>query len=179
MSLVRRNGFSVMWQLTWLHMSELVSLPMKVPFQGTWRKIHIPKAEHDEQATAICITTSQKRLQRSYREKLGASFIGTTIIEQSIADYGRFIVVNTLEEAFELVNELAPEHLQLMIENPMEKMQYIQNAGAIFLGNHSPEALGDYIAGPNHTLPTSGTSTFSYPLRCVRFFKEIKYYLLF
>ena len=74
------------------------------------------------------------------------------------ADNGRIILVDSLEEAFQIVNELAPEHLQLMIENPLEQMQYIRNAGAIFLGNYSPEALGDYIAGPNHTLPTSGTS---------------------
>ena len=80
--------------------------------------------------------------------------------------------MDSLEEAFELVNELAPEHLQLMIENPMEKMHSIQNAGAIFLGNYSPEALGDYFAGPNHTLPTSGTSTFSSPLGVYDFLKK-------
>ncbi len=73
---------------------------------------------------------------------------------------------------FDFVNKLAPEHLQLMIENPMEQMQFIHNAGAIFLGNYSPEALGDYIAGPNHTLPTSGTSAFSSPLGVYDFMKK-------
>ena len=73
------------------------------------------------------------------------------IIEGSIADNGRIILVDSLEEAFDFVNELAPEHLQLMVENPMEQLPFIQNAGAIFLGNYSPEALGDYMAGPNHT----------------------------
>ena len=94
------------------------------------------------------------------------------IIEKSIADNGRIVLVDTLNEAFDLVNKLAPEHLQLMTQNPMEQMQFIENAGAIFLGNHSPEALGDYLAGPNHTLPTSGTSTFSSPLGVYDFIKR-------
>ena len=71
------------------------------------------------------------------------------------------------KKRIEFVNKLAPEHLQLMVENPMEQLPFIHNAGAIFLGNYSPEALGDYMAGPNHTLPTSGTSAFSSPLRCL------------
>ena len=93
-------------------------------------------------------------------------------MKNRFADNGRIILVDSLEEAFQIVNELAPEHLQLMIENPMEQMQYIQNAGAIFLGNYSPEALGDYIAGPNHTFPTSGTASFSSPLGVYDFMKK-------
>ena len=134
----------------------------------------LSQAEHDEQATAICITTSSvfaEALQVEVTKQMN-SLDRISIIEKSITDNGRIIVVDTLTEAFDLVNELAPEHLQLMVENPMEKMQYIQNAGAIFLGNHSPEALGDYIAGPNHTLPTSGTSTFSSPLGVYDFLKK-------
>lgn len=134
----------------------------------------LSQAEHDEQATAICITTSSafaEALQDEVKKQMDV-LDRKSIIEKSITDNGRIIVVDTLAEAFDLVNELAPEHLQLMIENPMEKMQYIQNAGAIFLGNHSPEALGDYIAGPNHTLPTSGTSTFSSPLGVYDFLKK-------
>lgn len=134
----------------------------------------LSQAEHDERATAICITTSEsfaEALQAEVREQM-VSAERKDIIEQSITNNGRIIVVDSLTEAFELVNELAPEHLQLMIENPMEKVQYIENAGAIFLGNHSPEALGDYIAGPNHTLPTSGTSTFSSPLGVYDFVKK-------
>lgn len=134
----------------------------------------ISQAEHDEQATAICITTSRsfaKRLKDEVSNQIEAAE-RRAIIEQSIADNGRIIVVDTLEEAFALANELAPEHLQVMVENPMEKVQCIENAGAIFLGNYSPEALGDYIAGPNHTLPTSGTSTFSSPLGVYDFLKK-------
>ena len=134
----------------------------------------LSQAEHDERATAICITTSEsfaEALQGEVRKQTAVAE-RKAIIEQSITDNGRIVVVDSLAKAFELVNELAPEHLQLMIENPMEKVQYIENAGAIFLGNHSPEALGDYIAGPNHTLPTSGTSTFSSPLGVYDFVKK-------
>ncbi len=134
----------------------------------------LSQAEHDERATAICITTSQsfaEALQTEVNEQTIA-LERKEIIEKSIEQNGRLVVVETLAEAFELVNELAPEHLQLMIENPMENMQFINNAGAIFLGNHSPEALGDYYAGPNHTLPTSGTSTFSSPLGVYDFLKK-------
>ncbi|MCZ2257841.1 histidinol dehydrogenase [Sporosarcina sp. G11-34] len=134
----------------------------------------LSQAEHDERATALCITTSSafaESLQVEV-EKQMVSLDRKTIIEQSIRDNGRIIVVESLEEAFQLVNELAPEHLQLMIENPLEHMQSIQNAGAIFLGNYSPEALGDYVAGPNHTLPTSGTAAFSSPLGVYDFMKK-------
>jgi histidinol dehydrogenase len=134
----------------------------------------LSQAEHDEQATAVCITTSQSFAEelREEVEKQTALLERKPIIEKSIADNGRIVLVDTLKEAFELVNKLAPEHLQLMVTNPMEQMQFIDNAGAIFLGNHSPEALGDYIAGPNHTLPTSGTSTFSSPLGVYDFIKR-------
>src|SRR5699024_6357743 len=90
----------------------------------------------------------------------------------SLAANGRIILAKSLTEALDLVNEIAPEHLQLMIKNPMEYVQYIDHAGAIFLGNHSTEALGDYMAGPNHTLPTSGTATFSSPLGVYDFMKK-------
>jgi histidinol dehydrogenase len=134
----------------------------------------LSQAEHDEQATAVCITTSQSFAEelREEVEKQTALLERKPIIEKSISDNGRIVLVDTLKEAFELVNKLAPEHLQLMVTNPMEQMQFIDNAGAIFLGNHSPEALGDYIAGPNHTLPTSGTSTFSSPLGVYDFIKR-------
>ena len=134
----------------------------------------LSQAEHDEQATAVCITTSRsfaEELQVEV-EKQTALLERKSIIEKSIADNGRIVLVDTVNEAFDLVNKLAPEHLQLMTRNPMEQMQFIENAGAIFLGNHSPEALGDYLAGPNHTLPTSGTSTFSSPLGVYDFIKR-------
>lgn len=134
----------------------------------------LSQAEHDERATAVCVTTSQ-----SFAEALQKEVIKQTeqadrkgIIEVSIADNGRIILVESLEETYDFVNKLAPEHLQLMVENPMEQLPFIHNAGAIFLGNYSPEALGDYMAGPNHTLPTSGTSAFSSPLGVYDFMKK-------
>ncbi|WP_370475590.1 histidinol dehydrogenase [Sporosarcina pasteurii] len=134
----------------------------------------LSQAEHDEGASAICITTSDlfaEALQLEIQQQM-ENAERKAIIEQSITNQGRIVVTESLAEAYELVNELAPEHLQLMIENPMEKLSNIRNAGAIFLGNHSPEALGDYLAGPNHTLPTSGTSTFSSPLGVYDFVKK-------
>lgn len=134
----------------------------------------LSQAEHDEMASAICVTTSDlfaKALQREMTEQM-AKADRRSIIEQSITNNGRIVIVNTMEEAYDIVNELAPEHLQLMVDNPMEKLAYIENAGAIFLGNYSPEALGDYMAGPNHTLPTSGTAKFSSPLGVYDFMKK-------
>ncbi|MFD1928399.1 histidinol dehydrogenase [Sporosarcina siberiensis] len=134
----------------------------------------LSQAEHDERATAICITTSSafaEQLQEEVEKQMQTSE-RKEIIEQSITDNGKIVLVGSMDEAFEIVNNLAPEHLQLMIENPLEQMHRIENAGAIFLGNYSPEALGDYIAGPNHTLPTSGTAAFSSPLGVYDFQKK-------
>lgn len=134
----------------------------------------LSQAEHDTEAAAICVTTSEtfaKALQEEVKEQT-KTLERKTIIEKSLEAHGRIILTNTLEEAFDLVNELAPEHLQLMIENPLEKVESIQHAGAIFLGDYAPEALGDYLAGPNHTLPTSGTAIFSSPLGVYDFIKR-------
>lgn len=134
----------------------------------------LSQAEHDERATAICVTTSiafAEALQQQVAEQI-ARADRKDIIEASITDNGRIVLVDSLDEAYQFVNELAPEHLQLMVENPMEQLTFIRNAGAIFLGNYSPEALGDYMAGPNHTLPTSGTSAFSSPLGVYDFMKK-------
>lgn len=134
----------------------------------------LSQAEHDEMASAICITTSDlfaKALQREVKVQMEIAD-RKEIIEQSIKNNGRIVLVDSLEEAYAIVNELAPEHLQLMVDNPMEKLANIQNAGAIFLGNYAPEALGDYVAGPNHTLPTSGTAKFSSPLGVYDFIKK-------
>ncbi|WP_318614042.1 histidinol dehydrogenase [Sporosarcina sp. YIM B06819] len=134
----------------------------------------LSQAEHDERATAICVTTSTtfaEALQQQVGEQM-ARADRKDIIEASITDNGRIVLVDSLDEAYDFVNELAPEHLQLMVENPMEQLAFINNAGAIFLGNYSPEALGDYMAGPNHTLPTSGTSAFSSPLGVYDFMKK-------
>lgn len=134
----------------------------------------LSQAEHDERAAAICVTTSEQfagklvaevEIQLSELERVD-------IASRSINDFGRIIVVDYLEEAIGVVNEIAPEHLQIMVENPMEQLPFIRNAGAIFLGPFSPEALGDYMAGPNHTLPTSGTAAFSSPLGVYDFLKK-------
>lgn len=134
----------------------------------------LSQAEHDERAAAICVTTSEQfagklvaevEIQLSKLERVD-------IASRSINDFGRIIIVDSPEEAIGVVNEIAPEHLQIMVENPMEQLPLIRNAGAIFLGPFSPEALGDYMAGPNHTLPTSGTAAFSSPLGVYDFLKK-------
>ena len=94
------------------------------------------------------------------------------IIEYSLDNYGVIIVCDTMERAIELANELAPEHLEVCCENPMEYVGKLDNAGSVFLGNYSPEPLGDYFAGPNHVLPTSGTARFFSPLSVDTFVKK-------
>ncbi|PID15355.1 histidinol dehydrogenase [Sporosarcina sp. P34] len=134
----------------------------------------LSQAEHDERAAAVCITTSEvfaTELSEEVERQL-TELDRKEIAAQSIEHFGRIIVVDSLQEAFDTVNRLAPEHLQLMIDHPMEHLAAIRNAGAIFLGQHSPEALGDYMAGPNHTLPTSGTAAFSSPLGVYDFMKK-------
>lgn len=134
----------------------------------------LSQAEHDERAAAVCITTSEtfaSELSKEVARQL-AELERKEIATQSIEQFGRIIIVDSLKEAFDIVNRLAPEHLELMIDQPMEHLAAIRNAGAIFLGQHSPEALGDYMAGPNHTLPTSGTAAFSSPLGVYDFMKK-------
>ena len=134
----------------------------------------LSQAEHDERAAAICVTTSELfagKLVAEVERQL-PEMDRTEIASRSINDYGRIIVVDSLMEAIKVVNGIAPEHLQIMVENPMEQLPFIRNAGAIFLGPYSPEALGDYMAGPNHTLPTSGTAAFSSPLGVYDFLKK-------
>lgn len=134
----------------------------------------LSQAEHDERAAAICVTTSKKFAGKLVAEVEGRlpEMDRVEIASRSINDFGRIIVVDSLTEAIEVVNEIAPEHLQVMVENPMAQLPFIRNAGAIFLGAFSPEALGDYMAGPNHTLPTSGTAAFSSPLGVYDFLKK-------
>ncbi len=134
----------------------------------------LSQAEHDERATAICVTSSKtfaEALQQEVAKQIECAD-RKDIIEKSMTDNGRIILVDSLDDAYRFVNELAPEHLQLMVENPMEQLSFIHHAGAIFLGNYSPEALGDYMAGPNHTLPTSGTAAFSSSLGVYDFMKK-------
>ncbi|MEG0371088.1 MAG: histidinol dehydrogenase [Clostridium sp.] len=126
----------------------------------------LSQAEHDEMAASVLVTTSKDLAQRVSDEvevqikRLPKCEMAKSAIENQSAIF----LVETLDEAFEVVNQVAPEHLEVMIDNPFEYLPKIKNAGAIFLGRYSPEPLGDYFAGPNHTLPTSGTARFSSPL---------------
>ena len=94
------------------------------------------------------------------------------IIEKSLTDYGAVIVCNNLSQAIDFANELAPEHLELCVKNPVEYIGRVDNAGSVFLGNYSPESVGDYYAGPNHVLPTGGTARFFSPLSVDSFIKK-------
>lgn len=134
----------------------------------------LSQAEHDEEASAICMTTSENLAKSIQAEvaKQTATLERKEIIQASLIGHGRMIVCPSLAEAFDLVNTIAPEHLQLMIKDPYDHLSAIKNAGAIFLGNYSPEALGDYFAGPNHTLPTNGTAAFASPLGVYDFVKK-------
>ena len=134
----------------------------------------LSQAEHDESARAICITTSAEKAKeiKAEAEKQAISLERYPIIKQSLQNNGMIIIARDMEEAMEIVNNIAPEHLELMVENPERWMHSVKNAGAIFLGNFSPEPLGDYFAGPNHTLPTNGTARFASPLGVYDFVKR-------
>ena len=132
------------------------------------------QAEHDVLASAILLTTSTDLARATLHEidKQVKFLDRQTIIEQSLENYGEIIVCETLEQAIEFANELAPEHLELCITEPLKYIGKVDNAGSVFLGNWSPEPLGDYYAGPNHVLPTSGTARFFSPLSVDSFIKK-------
>lgn len=134
----------------------------------------LSQAEHDELASAILVTTSEELAERvseevaAFTEKLSRK----AIIEKSLDNYGYILVVDTLEQGIEVVNEIAPEHLEILTKEPFTVMTKVQNAGAMFLGEYSSEPLGDYFAGPNHILPTNGTAKFFSPLSVDDFIKK-------
>ncbi len=134
----------------------------------------LSQAEHDELASAVLVTSSEqmaiavaeeveKQLRQLSRE---------TIARRSIEDFGAIIIAENLDEAIEFSNRIAPEHLELAVDKPFEILAAIRHAGAIFMGHHTPEAAGDYLAGPNHTLPTGGTARFFSPLSLDDFVKK-------
>lgn len=135
------------------------------------------QAEHDPMAAAILITTSKKLASEVEREIeiQKAQLSRCDIIDRSLDAYGSVIIVDTLEEAVALSNKIAPEHLELSVENPFELLSLVKNAGSIFLGDNAPEPLGDYFAGPNHVLPTNGTARFSSALGVDSFIKKSSY----
>ena len=134
----------------------------------------LSQAEHDELASSILVTTSKE-----LAEKVSAEVDGFTkvlsrqaIIEKSLDNYGYILVAKNMEEAIDVVNEIATEHLEIVTKDPFQTMTKVRNAGAIFLGEYSSEPLGDYFAGPNHVLPTNGTSKFFSPLEVDDFIKK-------
>lgn len=132
------------------------------------------QAEHDMLASSILLTTS-KRIAHQTVERLKdniSSLSRADIIRRSLKDYGAIIICDDIAKAVDLANRLAPEHLEVMCENPMDYISQIDNAGSVFLGKYSPEPLGDYYAGPNHVLPTGGTARFFSPLSVDSFVKK-------
>ena len=134
----------------------------------------LSQAEHDELASSVLITTSQDIATKVKEEikRQTAYLKRKDIIEASLNTYGVTIIVDTLQDAVSISNEIAPEHLEIFTKNPFELMPYVKNAGAIFLGNYTPEPLGDYMAGPNHVLPTNATAKFFSPLSVDDFIKK-------
>ena len=134
----------------------------------------LSQAEHDEMASAILVTTSQ-RLAREVPleiEEYLKTLSRAEIIRKSLDQFGYILVADSLEDAIEVTNEIASEHLEIVTDNPFEVMTKIRNAGAIFIGEYSTEPLGDYFAGPNHVLPTNGTAKFFSPLNLDDFTKK-------
>lgn len=132
------------------------------------------QAEHDRMASAILLTTSETVARETVREleKQMPAMSRREIIEASLRDYGTVIVCRSDEEMVALANDLAPEHLEVMTKAPMEYVGRLDNAGSVFLGRYAPEPLGDYLAGPNHVLPTGGTARFFSPLGVDSFIKR-------
>ena len=135
------------------------------------------QAEHDKMASAILITTSGELAKQTVHEidRQVKRLERQMIIEESLDNFGEIIVCDTVEQAIEFANELAPEHLELCISEPLKYIGKVDNAGSVFLGNWSPEPLGDYYAGPNHVLPTSGTARFFSPLSVDSFTKKSQF----
>jgi len=134
----------------------------------------LSQAEHDEMASSILITPSQKLADevKVEIENWLVKLPRQEIARKSIQERGAIIVTDTMEEAIELMNNIAPEHLEVATNSPFELLPLIKHAGAIFLGHFTPEAIGDYVAGPNHTLPTGGTAKFYSPLGVENFMKK-------
>lgn len=134
----------------------------------------LSQAEHDELASSILITDSEKIAKDvvAELEKQTKVLERKEIIEKSLENYGAIIVVNDMKEGCDICNNIAPEHMEICTKSPFEILPMIKNAGAIFLGHYSPEPLGDYMAGPNHVIPTGGTARFFSPLSVDDFIKK-------
>ena len=137
----------------------------------------LSQAEHDRAASAVLVTDSAELAEQvsAEIEKQIPQLIRAEIARASIDQNGKIIVAEDLRAAIEIANEIAPEHLELCVDNPFDYLDSIRHAGSVFLGRNCPEALGDYLAGPNHTLPTQGTARFSSPLSVDDFVKKTQY----
>ena len=137
----------------------------------------LSQAEHDKNASAVLVTDDAAFAEEvsAELEKQIPTLLRAEIARKSIDDNGKIIVAENLSAAIEIANEIAPEHLELCVDEPFLYLDQIKHAGSIFMGRHCPEALGDYFAGPNHTLPTSGTARFSSPLSVDDFVKKSQY----
>ncbi len=137
----------------------------------------LSQAEHDRMASAVLVTDSME-LALAVRDELERQIPlldRAEIARASVETNGKIIVAGNLDEAIEVANKIAPEHLELMVDNPFDYLDKIRHAGSVFMGRNCPEALGDYFAGPNHTLPTGGTARFSSPLSVDDFVKKTQY----
>ncbi len=137
----------------------------------------LSQAEHDRLASAVLVTDSMD-LAEAVKDEIEVQIPQlerSEIARASIDNNGKIIVAHSLEVAIDISNEIAPEHLELCVDNPFDYLDAIRHAGSIFMGRNCPEALGDYMAGPNHTLPTSGTAKFSSPLSVDDFVKKTQY----
>ena len=137
----------------------------------------LSQAEHDVLASPVLVTDSRElaEMVQTELEVQLARLPRRQVARKSVDDNGKIILTDNLDKAVEVVNLIAPEHLELCVDDPFAMLPQIRNAGSIFLGRHTPEALGDYFAGPNHTLPTSGTARFSSPLSVDDFVKKSSY----
>jgi len=135
----------------------------------------LAQAEHDKIASAILLTDSKELADKVEEavDRRSEAAARREILESSVTNYAAIVVCEDPDTAIEFSEELAPEHLELCVENPEGMLDKINNAGAVFLGQYSPEPLGDYFAGPNHTLPTSGTARFFSPLNTGDFYKKM------
>lgn len=134
----------------------------------------LSQGEHDERALLVLIVLSEAyaRAVNSEVERQLKELKSKEVVEQSLSSHGAIVIARSFDEAIDLINEVAPEHLELMVETPWDLLGRVRNAGAIFLGPFTPETVGDYLAGTNHVLPTGGTSRFSSPLGVEDFLKK-------
>ncbi len=154
--------------------SEIVVLADHTADPGFVATDLLSQAEHDERASAVLVTPHQPLAEAVQREvaRITPELDRSEVIAQSLAKYGACVVTETLQQAIDMTNELAPEHLEIIVEDPWATMTHIRHAGAIFLGPYSSEPVGDYFAGPNHVLPTGGTARYASALSVDDFIRK-------